>query len=224
MWSHINRGAFLFLLFLFSGVDELKGNTLNNYCNNTKEIVNLNFIVDDGLNNVEVLEKVNLWLRTSNDILSNSCIPIHKRVNSIYFNENSISDYVNKRNPSIGFLLMDEIKDEKFILLSKWSLMVYIMDLSDESELLGYTKPTVYPYSIIIDANADDHILEHESGHLSGAFHNEFSICGNKVSIMVESAPIEDISYSYSIGDNANCKGGNNRKNVYNYYFDKDDQ
>jgi hypothetical protein len=136
----------------------------------------VSFFVDSKVDVHFLNKKVNDYIAYSNLVLTNSCIPIHRSLNSIdnvtlnllggeFFDEIHNLLKVNAGNGTIEKLRSDP-RDLYVLILSKNH---WIFD----DGVMGATNVEFNDSFVILSEDAEPYILEHEFGHLAWAQHLE---------------------------------------------------
>lgn len=135
------------------------------------------FINDDVLSEYSrdfVQSKINTWVAYSNLVLSNSCIPISRKVTHIEYVPSIDNTWFQDVDIAEKFLKLSldrEISevDSQGVPVFKGIVFANWRD-SFDSDWCGYASGSSFFFTIAL--NCSDDVMEHEIGHLSGASHD----------------------------------------------------
>lgn len=115
------------------------------------------------------------WLSFSNQALKNSCVPMRRTLDKIVYTPEVIGEETEAFEVVHGFLEYYYPEEIERLNSDKTKLygLIFKKDISQFTiEWCGETKSSVYPQFFTIGLTCDDHVLEHELGHLAWANHD----------------------------------------------------
>jgi hypothetical protein len=152
------------------------------------------------------------WLKFSNEVLANSCIPMRRTLSEVVY----VDDIVDGEFQDINLAhdLLEYFQPEKVKLLTQSSNNYYGVVFSTkksnfEPEKCGQTNVAIYPKFFILDLSCPPTILEHELGHLVWANHDmdtlSYQVGGSVFDLelfytLEQQSKIKPYSYGYLCG------------------------
>ena len=115
------------------------------------------------------------WLKFSNTVLANSCIPMKRTLSEIVYVDDLVGDEF--QDIYAAHDLLEYFQPEKMNQLAKHSNNYYGIVFNTEKsnfepEKCGETNVSIYPNFFILDISCPLTVLEHELGHLAWANHD----------------------------------------------------
>lgn len=115
------------------------------------------------------------WIKFSNRALKNSCIPMIRTLDKIIYTSEILGEEADAFSVAHGFLEYFYSKEIKRINANKAAYygLIFKKDISQfTTDWCGETHVSVYPKFFTIGLTCEDHVLEHELGHLAWANHD----------------------------------------------------
>jgi hypothetical protein len=115
------------------------------------------------------------WLKFSNQALKNSCIPMLRTLDKIVYTPEILGEESEAFEVVHSFLEYYYPEEIEHLNNDKTKLygLIFKKDISQfTSDWCGETMSSVYPQFFTIGLTCDDHVLEHELGHLAWANHD----------------------------------------------------